>query len=265
MSNKTTNTTNVTKENSNIVSLSTFGAFCKDFKSGEKALTCTVASMTEYGIADAKNLITLAQRLYIATGSMMDLRQAQGLKVDGEQLSAAEGKVKTLSDSWFKEVGTRESKKGEKTLRPCYGTRYSDFAIYGEIMAQAMALSNNDITKVDGKFFEILVLNTARILTGEKLGRVTETEFKKAKAEANKVKAEKAKETKAKNAEKASDDIEKESIVTTKIDGLEITIAAQTEILEKAINLILASHATKEEKDEIIQLLTIKPSDESAE
>lgn len=250
--------------NSSTVTLSTFGEFCKNYKTGEQVLTCTITSMTDAGIKDAQNIITLSQKLYVAVGAMMDLRQSQGLKVDGEQLAAAEAKVKALSDSWFKEVGTRSPKSGEKSLRPCYGTRYADFAIYGEITAQATALANKDLANVPAKFFEILVLNTARILAGEKLGRIGETEFKKAKAEANKTKTEKAKETKAKNAEKAAKELDKESENTTKIDNLEITVASQSAKLEKAISLIMASHATDEEKAEISKLLTAEKAEDVA-
>ncbi|MEG0898411.1 MAG: hypothetical protein RSF40_01710 [Oscillospiraceae bacterium] len=254
-------TTNNTSNNSNVITLTSFGMFCKDFKAGEKALSCTAKSMTEYGIENAQNHIDFAQRFYVAIGAMMDLRQSMGIKQDEALLSEAEATVKKYSDAWFKEVGTRPAKNGETKLRPCYGTRYVDFAIYGEIMAQAMALVENDIAKVTPKFFELLVINTARILNGEKLGRVTEKEFKLAKSAANKAKAEKAKDTKKKNAEKAADEIDKEAAATAKVEVLEITLEAQIENIEKAIALVINSHATQEEKDEIVKLLSIKATE----
>lgn len=250
------------KTNSNVITLTTFGDFCKAYHAGTDALTCTVSSMTEFGVENAKNYVDFARRLCNAVGAMMDLRQSQGIKVDTDQLNGAESIVKDLSDNWFKSVGTREPKTKGGAKRPCYGTRYADFAIMGEILAQAMAYANNDVVKVGDKFFELMVINTARILKGEKLGRVTESEFKKAKAAANKARATKAAETAKKNkeetAQKEKEEQEKEKEMqetALKLESLEVSLTAQMAAIEKAIAMITESHATEEEKAAIIAVL----------
>lgn len=251
---KTTQTTQTTKVNS--ITLTKLGEFIKEYATGKSTLTLTEKSFTKYGVTLPTTVIPFIEKFYIAIGNMMDLRQSCP---NSEELKASEQLVKKLSDNWLKMVGTRKSKNLKSNeLRPCYCTTYADYAILGECVGNALTLVNNDLTKVINKFTEILFINTARILNGEKPGRVTESQIKQAKTETNKIKAEKAKVTRENN--KAKKDSKNSKIESLNAE-LEILRSQNAELLQSSIDikqlvkLIKESDASEAHKNKIINFV----------
>lgn len=271
MKNTTNQNTNTTATN-NVITLSKLGEFLTDYATGNKNLSLTKACLmetVEMLQADADRLLNFIEKFYSSIAYMMDLRQAGGKTGNDaetlEELRNAEKAVKNNADVWFIEVGTRPAKKGkvdkdgEPKFRPAYGTTYADYAIFGECVGQAILKAEGDPNKVIGIFFEILALNTAKILNGEKMGRVSEAEFKKARAEFNKQKAEKAAQTRAENAKNQEEKETELEKAKAENEGLKAEIEElKKNVIDTAelINMIIASSATEEEKSAIIDFIT---------
>ena len=242
----------------NTITLTKLGEFCKTYVTGENTLTLSVKAMSDYGIKDADNLQNVAMDIYITISTLAEIRESQGVKEDLEQLNAAKSEAQKACYKWFKAIGTRPSKKGEGKLRPAYTVHEADYVRLGELCQQARTEVDNDLAKIPVKFFECLVIATANQLNGKQLGRISKSEFSKAKKAVNAIKAEKAKATKKANekaqAEKAKAKTEQEKTIAT----METTIAKQANNIALALEKLWDSHATDEEKAEISALLDIK-------
>lgn len=214
--------------------------------------------MSDYGIKDADNLQNVAMDIYLTISTLAELRESQGLKEDLEQLNAAKSEAQKACYKWFKAVGTRPAKKEEGKPRPAYTVHEADYVRLGELCQQARIEVDNDLAKIPVKFFECLVIATANQLNGKQLGRISKSEFSKAKKAVNAIKAEKAKATKEANekaqAEEQKTKTEQEETITT----MEATIAKQANNIALALEALWTSHATDEEKARISALLDIK-------
>lgn len=250
----------LTKETTKkLVTISPIGQFCArlvanygtpDYNFSRKA----IYSFGSLKAADADKLYKFAARFYGEVSRMMDLREkAAGAN---SELAQAEQAVKVSADGWFLWLGTRKPKNGETKPRGIYGVRYADFAIFGEIAADARKAAGDNVKAIPEKFLEMLCLSAGRIITGKPLGRVSENDLNKARKAWVKERAEKAAATKAENkkteVKEAAKEAEKERKEASEKSAKVSKIADVANELSESIR---ESSATEEEKAQMLDLV----------
>lgn len=254
----------LTQETSkNLITITPTGQFCIRLmqSQGTEAYNFSRKAIYSFGsltAKDADKLLKFAARFYGEISIMCDLRE----KVAGAdtELKDAENAVKESADGWFLWVGTRKARKNDTKPRPAYGTRYADYAIFGEIAVEARRAAGDKLENIPEKFLELLMLATGRILTGNPLGRVSADTLSKAREKAVKARAAKAKETKAANEKEAQEKAVKDTKAKEekeRKDNAEKTakIEKVAELGNLAMEAIRNSSATDDEKAQIIDLV----------
>jgi hypothetical protein len=190
--------------NKNTITFSPFGNYInQSIKNASPNLS--KQALIENGVltpSSADRMFKFITDFYLSIVEMIDLRSLDRTPENQEALRCAEKLVKDKADCWFILVGTRPRKTKNGPLRPAYGTTYVDLSMFSECATTAMQIANNDLTKVVGVFFEILVLNTSKLLSGQGINRITKEELEKAKAEKYRPRIKKANETRADNSKK---------------------------------------------------------------
>ena len=193
--------------------------------------------------------------VYTTLCNVAQARELTATTDDDACKTALDNAAKAIA-AWYTIFGTRPGKGG--SIRPLVSFSHADLCIFAEATADCR---NSIVNKtamgstLSDAWLYFMVATTARILRGESLERAdlgTSIKTRKVKSEAEKADAKKKREEK-KAAEKAK--IEK-----TEKD-LEKATAELVEMRKNAINateiaeLVIASHATDEEKVKILLLL----------
>lgn len=252
-------------EKANALKLYNLGEFARDYADPENELaTITDEHLRDHGCAETKKgLLKLAGQIYLAANFMASCRESIGWeKENREELATATTNCRDLMKSWFKGFGQRPALRAVNSTRPLYSCTDADLFIIGENAQAARAACTSadgavDFSKVEEEFLNHLMLSTGRLVLGQPLQRVSEKDFKAAKTANNQAKKKKASKTKEANKKKA-DAAEEQRV------ELETAKAELKELKSRAINmqavlaLVMASHATPEEKEEIVTLLSGK-------
>lgn len=241
----------------------------------------TTETLTKYGVTESKDgILKTSTALYKAAAVLATLRESKGTsEEDLEMLKVASDDVRKTAGAWFMMLGSRDPAKFKETKRrPLYSVTNADFVILGEISADARTAVNGDLAKVYEAFLTQLIFASARLIKGEPLQRVNQTNIKAARATLNKTKADKAAKTKEANAKKAEENAKKEAEAKAeaeakdkKIADLEKQVAdyeAHAIDVVAVVTLVNKSHATAEEKQAILDALygrTKKTEDPKAE
>ena len=203
------------------------------------------------------NLRKKSDAVYTTLCNVAQARELTATTDDDACKTALDNAAKAIA-AWYTIFGTRPGKGG--AVRPLVSFSHADLCIFAEATADCR---NSIVNKtamgstLSDAWLYFMIATTARILRGESLERAdlsTSIKTRKVKTEAEKADAKKKREEK-KAAEKAK--IEK-----TEKD-LEKATAELVEMRKKAIDvsklfeLILASHATEEEKVEMLKVLGI--------
>lgn len=248
-------------EKTNKLTLTALGRFAQDYADPENELaTITDENLRSYGVVESKaGLLNSARGIYLAANFMASCRESAGWEKENKaELDAAAADVRKKMNTFFKTFGQRPGRRAVDAARPLYSCTDADLFIIGE-NAEAARKKAEDGTstnweKVETFFLEYLVLSCGRLIAGKPLERVSEKDFKAAKTANNQAKREKAAKTKEANKQKA------DAAEETR-NELEATKAELKELKSRAINmqavltLVMASHATPEEKEEIVTLL----------
>ena len=196
-------------------------------------------------------------------GVMMDAREAAKGNPEKDSPAAlmldnAERSVKKLAESLFYSLAYRKgrshkNKAGEWVTDkdPFYKVRYADYAIFGEMLEQSKAgAESNRIERFTGLF----LLFAGRILTGKPAGRVSANDLREARKAAKDAAADKAMKTR--KTRKTDNDNKEESADVKAVKAeLEARSSLVASVIASASEKVNASHATDEEKAEIIALL----------
>lgn len=251
-------------EKANKLTLTALGKFAQDYADPDNELaTITDKNLRSYGVVGTKTgLLNSARGIYLAANFMASCRESAGWEKENKaELDAAAADVRKKMNMFFKAFGQRPGRRAVDPARPLYSCTDADLFIIGE-NAEAARKKATDETgtnweKVETFFLEYLVLSCGRLIAGRPLERVSEADFKAAKTANNKAKKKKAAKTKEANKQKAdaAEETRKE---------LEAAKAELKELKSRAINiqavlaLVMVSHATPEEKEEIVTLLSGK-------
>lgn len=250
----------------NKLTLTALGKFAQDYADPDNELaTITDENLRSYGVVESKaGLLNSARGIYLAANFMASCRESAGWEKENKaELDAAAADVRKKMNTFFKAFGQRPGRRAVDAARPLYCCTDADLFIIGE-NAEAARKKAEDGTstnweKVETFFLEYLVLSCGRLIAGKPLERVSEKDFKAAKTANNQAKKEKAAKTKEANKQKA------DAAEETR-NELEAAKAELKELKSRAINmqavlaLVMASHATPEEKEEIVTLLSGKTS-----
>lgn len=224
----------------------------------------TAETLTKYGVTESKDgVLKTSTALYKAVAVLATLRESKGTsEEDLEMLKVASDDVRKTAGAWFMMLGSRDPAKLKETKRrPLYSVTNADFVILGEISADARTAVNGDLAKVYEAFLTQLIFASARLIKGEPLQRVNQTDIKAARSALNKTKADKAAKTKEANAKKAEENAKKEAEAKAKdkkIADLEKQVAdyeAHAIDVMAVVTLVNKSHATAEEKQAILDAL----------
>lgn len=208
----------------------------------------------------------VSDAVYADIAAMVMLRESKGTaEEDIPALKAAEEKARKSMAMWFYGLGSRDPNKADGKRRPLYSVTVPDLVLMGEVSADARADANGDASKISDCFLNYLVFETARILNGQPLARISAADFKKARKAANDAKAKKAADTKAANEKKAAEKAAEEKKAADeakekddKIAQLEKKVAdyeAHSVDIVAVVTLVNKSHATQEEKQAILDAL----------
>ena len=232
----------------------------------------TAETLTKYGVTESKDgVLKTSTAMYKAVAVLATLRESKGTsEEDLEMLKVASDDVRKTAGAWFMMLGSRDPAKLKETKRrPLYSVTNADFVILGEISADARTAVNGDLAKVYEAFMTQLIFASARLIKGEPLQRVNQTDIKAARSALNKTKADKAAKTKEANAKKAEENAKKEAEAKAeakaeaeakdkKIADLEKQVAdyeAHAIDVMAVVTLVNKSHATAEEKQAILDAL----------
>lgn len=234
----------------------------------------TTETLTKYGVTESKDgILKTSTALYKAVAVLATLRESKGTsEEDLEMLKVASDDVRKTAGAWFRMLGSRDPAKFKETKRrPLYSVTNADFVILGEISADARTAVNGNLAKVYEAFLTQLIFASARLIKGEPLQRVNQTDIKAARATLNKIKADKAAKTKEANAKKEAEAKAEAEAKDKKIADLEKQVAdyeAHAIDVVAVVTLVNKSHATAEEKQAILDALygrTKKTEDPKAE
>ena len=251
-------------EKTNKLTLTALGKFAQDYADPDNELaTITDENLRSYGVVESKaGLLNSARGIYLAANFMASCRESAGWEKENKaELDAAAADVRKKMNTFFKAFGRRPGRRAVDAARPLYSCTDADLFIIGE-NAEAARKKAADETgtnweKVETFFLEYLVLSCGRLIAGKPLERVSEADFKAAKTANNKAKKKKAAKTKEANKQKA------DAAEETR-NELEAAKAELKELKSRAINmqavlaLVMVSHATPKEKEEIVILLSGK-------
>lgn len=236
----------------------------------------------------AAGVILTFDKVYEKAGIIYDkaelaerMRQANGLcgahaadTDDLHPIAEVEGELRDALNAWFMYFGTREPRRAQAPAeqgknrnqtpkyRPLYSVKSTDYYTIGKIakQAQEMATSTTDKAVYDQFFINLLTV-TARIIYGEPLTVIPDENIQAVMAKAEekrKERADRANETRKANeqakAEEARQKREEEKRVKA-IEAENERLKADAINTAKVIALIQASHATRKEKDAIIEAL----------
>mgnify|MGYP004452293145 CR=1 FL=1 len=228
----------------------------------------TAEILTKYGSVETKEgVLKVATALYKAVATLATLRESKGTsEEDLELLKVAAEEVRKTAGAWFMMLGSRDPAKIKETKRrPLYSVTNADFVILGEISADARTAVNGDLSKVDEAFLTQLVFASARLIKGEPLQRVNQSDIKKSRTTLNQLKADKAKKTKENNAKKAEETAKREAEAKAEAEAKDKKIAdlekqvkdykEHTIDIALVVTLVNKSHATAEEKQAILDAL----------
>lgn len=231
-----------------------------------------VAAITKKSLEDfrvtgtVEGIKKVSDAVYADIAAMVMLRESKGTaEEDLPALKAAEEKARKSMAMWFYGLGSRDPNKADGKRRPLYSVTVPDLVLMGEVSADARADAAGDASKISDCFLNYLIFETARILNGQPLARISAADFKKARKAANEAKAKKAADTKAANEKKAADKaaeeqkaVEEAAEKDKKIADLEKQVAdykAHSIDIVAVVTLVNKSHATQEEKQAILDAL----------
>lgn len=251
-------------EKTNKLTLTALGKFAQDYADPDNELaTITDENLRSYGVVESKaGLLNSARGIYLAANFMEFCRESAGWKKENKaELDAAAADVREKINTFFKAFGQRPGRRAVDDVRPLYSCTDADLFIIGKDAEAARKKAEDGTStnweKVETFFLEYLILSCGRLIAGKPLERVSEEDFKAAKTANNQVKREKAAKTKKANKQKA------DAAEETR-NELEAAKTELKELKSRAINmqavlaLVMASHATPEEKEEIVTLLSGK-------
>lgn len=228
----------------------------------------TKKSLEDFNVSavTVEGIKKISDAVYSDIAAMVMLRESKGTaEEDIPALKAAEEKARKSMAAWFYGLGSRDPNKKDGKRRPLYSVTVPDLVLMGEVSADARADADGDASKISDCFLKYLIFETARILNGQPLARISANDFKKARKAANDAKAKKAADTKAANEKKAADKAAEEKKAADeakakddKIAQLEKKVAdyeAHSIDIVAVVTLVNKSHATQEEKQAILDAL----------
>ena len=158
-----------------------------------------VAAITKKSLEDfrvtgtVEGIKKVSDAVYADIAAMVMLRESKGTaEEDLPALKAAEEKARKSMAMWFYGLGSRDPNKADGKRRPLYSVTVPDLVLMGEVSADARADAAGDASKISDCFLNYLIFETARILNGQPLARISAADFKKARKAANEAKAKKA-------------------------------------------------------------------------
>lgn len=254
----------------NKLTLSALGKFAQDYADPENELaTITDEKLRAYGVVESKaGLLSSARDIYLAANFMASCRESAGWKKENKaELDTATADCRKKMNTFFKAFGQRPGRRAVDAARPLYSCTDADLFIIGEnaeaARKKATDESGTNWEKVETFFLEYLVLSCGRLIAGKPLERVSEKDFKASKSANNQAKAKKAAKTKEANKKKADTaDEQRAELEATKAELKELKARALN--VQAVLALVMASHATDEEKKEIVTLLSGKTPEQSA-
>ena len=248
-----------------VVTRSSLGDYCAALAQGKADFS--KKALMENGKFDettVSNLYNAAAELMGKIALMMDAREAAkecAADTQGEKMvDNAERTVKKLAEDLFFWIAWKTGKKHkDKTgnmvtdKEPFYKMRKADYTIMGELYSEAKATAG-DATMIE-RFTGLFLLMAGRILTGKPMGRTTAADLKAARAEAKKAIAEKAAATRKKNAAKAEEENKDVITLQAEANANELKLNHAVTVAKSLTDKVKKSHATEEEKAEILALL----------
>ena len=194
-------------------------------------------------------------------GVMMDAREAAKGSPEKDSPAAlmldnAERSVKKLAESLFYSLAYRKGKSHKNKAgewvtdkAPFYKVRYSDYAIFGEMLEQSK--DGADSNRIE-RFMGLFLLFAGRILTGKPAGRVSANDLREARKAAKDAAADKAMNTRKTRKTASKEESTDVKAVKAELEARSNLVAS---VIASASEKVNASHATAEEKAEIIALL----------
>lgn len=221
----------------------------------EKEVTQASADMPAFD-----NLRKKSDAVYTALCNVAQTRELTATTDDDACKLTLDHAAKAIAE-WYIVFGTRPGKGG--SIRPLVSFSHADLCIFAEATADCRNAVRNKTAMgntLSDAWLYFMVATTARILRGEALERAdlsTSIKTRKVKSETEKAAAKKEREEK-KAAEKAK--IEKTEKDLEKANAELADMRKKAIDVNKLAGLILASHATEEEKKEMLKVLGIDTS-----
>lgn len=194
-------------------------------------------------------------------GVMLDAREAAKGSPEKDSPAAlmldnAERSVKKLAESLFFSLAYRKGKSHKNKAgewvtdkTPFYKVRYADYAIFGEMLEQSKAGAGSNRIE---RFMGLFLLFAGRILTGKPAGRVSANDLREARKAAKDAAADKAMNTRKTRKTASKEESTDVKAVKAELEARSNLVAS---VIASASEKVNASHATAEEKAEIIALL----------
>lgn len=230
------------------------GMWCSAVMNGTSSISADELKKFDETIT-IKSLRDLADTVYsdVATVAMLRELSANSEKEeDRENLALAVAKARKSLGAWFKTMGKRTKDDKDK---PLYSVCDADLVLLGEMVADARTLSNGTVAQMSDKFFELLVIQTGRLVDGKPLERLSENDLKKAKKALNEQRKNKAAETRKAN-EKAKAEEEKakaeQDEKVEKAENVLATVSNAVDFITSAIEKVMKAEMPEPAKAEIL-------------
>ena len=229
------------------------GLWCCAVMNGESSISAEELKKFDETIT-IKNLRDLADKVYADVATVATLREISAnseKEEDKENLAIAVTNARKSLGAWFKTMGKR-TKDGKD--KPLYSVCDADFVLLGEMCADARKMSET-VAQLADKFFEMLVIETGRLVDGKPLARLSDADLKKAKKALNDERKKKAAETRKKNEEKAAEEEKAQAEQAEKLEQAENVLAqvqSALDFVNSAIEKIMAQDIPETAKTAII-------------
>lgn len=230
------------------------GLWCSAVMNGASSISADELKKFDETIT-IKNLRDMSDRIYTDVAAVATLREISAnseKEEDKENLAIAVTNARKSLGAWFKTMGKRT--KDDK-VKPLYNVTDADLVLLGEMAADARSMSNGNVANMADKFFELLVIQTGRLVESKPLARLSESDLKKAKAAVNKARKDKAAETRRKNAEQAAEEEKAQAEQAEKVEQAENVLAqAQSalDFIKSAVEKIMAMEMPETAKNALL-------------
>lgn len=244
-------------------SMTKAAALLADPKSPHKSWTQELLTETGETANKPENIIKAAQRVYDAQARLaMAKEEYSDEHQDGNKLEIIakfEADLRKECSAWLSAFGVRPERKNPNKTRPFIGVDWAFISMVGECAQWARSKSTVkgklNLTKVGGFMAVALALETNALITNVPMFRMDDAVYNKACAAAKKEIAEKSAETKGKNQTKLEKTQTKLDETTAELENTQAKLENVRKNILPIIEAVKNSHATDDEKKEIVALL----------